>query len=158
MYGIWKNDIGKRKSIWEDVMKETLNFFERMTELGYEDRIGQQEICHMILLKVLEIIKILQQKQAQVLENPSSYVYWIERNKKNYLIASCPKNINERVKKILFDDKETVKVLTSATLNTSEVTSNYYDYFMESVGLARSSDLFISEPKGYMLVFMQMKE
>ena len=32
MYGIWKNDIQKRKAIWEDVMKETLNFFERMTE------------------------------------------------------------------------------------------------------------------------------
>lgn len=31
-YGIWKNDKAKRKAIWEDVMKETLGFFERMTE------------------------------------------------------------------------------------------------------------------------------
>lgn len=56
IYGIWKNDVAKRKAIWEDVMKETLNFFERMAELGYEDRIGQQD---MSLLKALEIIKIL---------------------------------------------------------------------------------------------------
>lgn len=28
IYGIWKNDIAKRKAIWEDVMKETLNFFD----------------------------------------------------------------------------------------------------------------------------------
>lgn len=41
MYGIRKKDKGKRKAILEDVMKETLNFFERMTELGYEDGIGQ---------------------------------------------------------------------------------------------------------------------
>ena len=30
-----ENDKAKRKAIWEDVMKETLDFFEQMTELGY---------------------------------------------------------------------------------------------------------------------------
>lgn len=48
-YGIWKNDKAKRKAIWEDVMKETLDFFERMTELGYEDRIGQQDMSYDII-------------------------------------------------------------------------------------------------------------
>ena len=30
-------------------MKETLNFFERMAELGYEDRIGQQDMSYDII-------------------------------------------------------------------------------------------------------------
>lgn len=57
IYGIWKNDKAKRKAIWEEVMKETLDFFERMTELGYEEL--DNKICHMTLLKALETIKIL---------------------------------------------------------------------------------------------------
>lgn len=28
IYGIWKNDKAKRIAIWEDVMKETLVFFQ----------------------------------------------------------------------------------------------------------------------------------
>lgn len=48
---------------------------------------------------------------------------------------------------ILFNDKETVKILTSATLNTSIDKNEYYDYFMKTIGLSKSQKLFISEPK-----------
>lgn len=121
------------------ILYEKIDRFSSAVQL-YDRRNDEDSVADS-LLEIIDFYKELAKG------NSSSYVYWIERNKKNYLIASCPKNINERVKNILFDDKETVKVLTSATLNTSEVESNYYDYFMESVGLARSSDLFISEPK-----------
>lgn len=134
-------DLEFTKSIL-DISKTIYENLERFSSsVQLYDRRNDEDSVADSLLEIIDFYNELAKG------NSSSYVYWIERNKKNYLIASCPKNINERVKKILFDDKETVKVLTSATLNTSEVASNYYDYFMESVGLARSSDLFISEPK-----------
>lgn len=48
---------------------------------------------------------------------------------------------------ILFNDKETVKILTSATLNTSIDKNEYYDYFMKTIGLSKRQKVFISEPK-----------
>lgn len=74
MYGIWKNDIGKRKAIWEDVMKETLNFFERMTELGYEDRIGQQDMSYDIIESIRDNQDIIVEASVGI---GKSYAYLI---------------------------------------------------------------------------------
>lgn len=74
-------------------------------------------------------------------------LFWIERNKMTYSIASCPKNIGKKIKEILFNDKDTVKVLTSATLGTMINKGDYYKYFMKSVGLIENDKLFLSDPK-----------
>ena len=46
IYGIWKNDKAKRKAIWEDVMKETLEKLEtnisealKLMEISLQDTI-----------------------------------------------------------------------------------------------------------------------
>ena len=121
------------------ILYRKMNRFSSVVQL-YDKKNDEDSVADS-LLEVIDFYKELAKGKS------SSYVYWIEKNKKNYLIAGCPKNINERLKSILFDDKETVKVLTSATLNTSEVESGYYDYFMKSVGLTNNSNLFISKPK-----------
>lgn len=121
------------------ILYESMDKFSSVVQLY--DRKDDEDSVSDNLLEIINFYKELSNGEY------SSLVFWIEKNKKSYLISSCPKNINERLKNILFKDEETVKVLTSATLNTTSVESRYYDYFMKSVGLTRNSNLFISEPK-----------
>lgn len=74
IYGIWKNDKAKRKAIWEEVMKETLDFFERMTELGYEDRIGQQDMSYDIIESIRDNQDIIVEASVGI---GKSYAYLI---------------------------------------------------------------------------------
>ena len=66
-------------------------------------------------------------------KNKSDYIFWIEKCKNSYILVRSPKNIEKNLKKILFDDKKSIKVLTSATLNTVADGEKYYDYYMNSI-------------------------
>lgn len=118
---------------------EELERYSSLVQL-YDRRNDEDSVADN-LLEIIDFYKELSNGEG------ASVVFWIEKNKNNYLIASCPKNINERLKMILFDDKETTKVLTSATLNTNTDKNKYYDYFMKSIGLTKNQSTFISEPK-----------
>ena len=76
----------------------------------------------------------------------SDLLFWIEKCNRNYIIVNCPKNIDEKTKNILFDDFSSIKILTSATLNTDFEEKNFYKYFMKSVGLHKGENLFITPP------------
>lgn len=79
-YGIWKNDKAKRKAIWEDVMKETLDFFERMTELGYEDRIGQQDMSYDIIESIRDNQDIIVEASVGIGFSKRTYECLFTRN------------------------------------------------------------------------------
>ena len=134
-------DLEFTKSIL-DISKTIYENLERFSSsVQLYDRRNDEDSVADSLLEIIDFYKEISKGKD------SSVVFWIEKNKKNYLLASCPKNIDERLKTILFNDKETVKVLTSATLNTSIDKNEYYDYFMKSIGLNKNQKLFISEPK-----------
>lgn len=79
-------------------------------------------------------------------KNKSDYIFWIEKCKNSYILVRSPKNIEKNLKKILFDDKKSIKVLTSATLNTVADGEKYYDYYMNSIGLTRNEEIWICKP------------
>lgn len=76
----------------------------------------------------------------------SNNIFWID-NKKKIVLNTCSKYVNEQIKEVLFDDKDSIKILTSATLNTSGNDEILYEYFTRNVGLDIDDKLFLSEPK-----------
>lgn len=129
----------------ESIVNTSKKIYEKLEKYSSSvqlyDRRNNEDSVADSLLEIIQFYKELSNGKD------SSVVFWIEKSKKNYLMASCPKNINEKLRNILFNDKETVKILTSATLNTSIDKNEYYDYFMKTIGLSKSQKLFISEPK-----------
>ena len=125
-----------------DISKTIYENLERLSgPVQLYDRRNSEDSVTDILLEIVDFYRELSNG------NDSSLIFWLEKNKQNYNIASCPKNINERLRNILSNDRETRKIYTSATLNTNINQNDYYDYFRESVGLNYNSKVFISEPK-----------
>ena len=129
----------------ESIVNTSKKIYEKLEKYSSSvqlyDRKNNEDSVADSLLEIIQFYKELSNGKD------SSVVFWIEKSKKNYLLASCPKNINEKLRNILFNDKETVKILTSATLNTSIDKNEYYDYFMKTIGLSKRQKVFISEPK-----------
>lgn len=129
----------------ESIVNTSKKIYEKLEKYSSSvqlyDRRNNEDSVADSLLEIIQFYKELSNGKD------SSVVFWIEKSKKNYLMASCPKSINEKLRNILFNDKETVKILTSATLNTSIDKNEYYDYFMKTIGLSKSQKLFISETK-----------
>lgn len=76
----------------------------------------------------------------------SNNIFWID-NKRKIVLNTCSKYVNEQIKEVLFDDKDSIKIVTSATLNTSGNDEILYEYFTKNVGLNIDDKLFLSEPK-----------
>ncbi len=76
----------------------------------------------------------------------SNNIFWID-NKRKIVLNICSKDVNKQIKEVLFDDKDSIKILTSATLNTSSKDEELYEYFTKNVGLDINDELFLSEPK-----------
>ncbi|MCI9063968.1 MAG: ATP-dependent DNA helicase [Clostridia bacterium] len=79
-------------------------------------------------------------------EIESDNIFWIE-NKRKIVLNTCSKYVNKQIRNVLFDDKSSIKILTSATLNTSNKGEVLYEYFTKNVGLEIDEELFLSEPK-----------
>lgn len=79
-------------------------------------------------------------------EIESDNIFWID-NKRKIVLNTCSKYVSEQIKEVLFDDKDSIKILTSATLNTSNKDEVLYEYFTKNVGLEINEELFLSEPK-----------
>lgn len=76
----------------------------------------------------------------------SNNIFWID-NKRKIVLNTCSKYVSEQIKEVLFNDKDSIKILTSATLNTSNKGEVLYEYFTKNVGLEIDEELFLSEPK-----------
>ena len=79
-------------------------------------------------------------------EIESDNIFWID-NKRKIVLNTCSKYVSEQIKEVLFNDKESIKILTSATLNTSNKDELLYEYYTKNVGLDIDEELFLSEPK-----------
>ena len=79
-------------------------------------------------------------------DSNSNNIFWIE-NKRKIILNTCSKDVDKEIKKILFDDNDTIKVLTSATLNTSDNADEPYSYYMKNIGLTDNTQTILSEPK-----------
>ena len=90
------------------------------------------------------------EKLEDIFENlteiESDNIFWIE-NRKKIVLSTCSKFVSNQIKNVLFDDKSSIKILTSATLNTSNKGEVLYEYFTKNVGLDIDEELFLSEPK-----------
>lgn len=90
------------------------------------------------------------EKLEDIFENlteiESDNIFWIE-NRKKIVLSTCSKFVSNQIKNVLFDDKSSIKILTSATLNTSNKGEVLYEYFTKNVGLDIDEKLFLSEPK-----------
>lgn len=91
-------------------------------------------------------LDVLENIFANLKEIDSENIFWID-NKRKIILNTCPKYISELIKEVLFDDKDSIKILTSATLNTSSNDETLYEYFVDNVGLKINDELFLSEPK-----------
>lgn len=60
---------------------------------------------------------------------------------------SCSKHVSEQIKEVLFNDKDSIKILISVTLNTTNKDEWLYEYYNKNVGLETNEQLFLSEPK-----------
>lgn len=120
------------------LLYERLNRISSIVQIY--DRRNDDESISDISVDIVEMFRELSKGTN------SDLLFWIEKCNKNYIIVNCPKNINERTKNILFDDLSSIKVLTSATLNTDFEEKNFYKYFMKSVGLYKDKKLFITPP------------
>ncbi len=109
-----------------------------MQTIDYGD---SQDIDNLLtdLDKIEDIFKNLKEKE-------SDSIFWIE-NKKKIVLNTCSKYVSKQIKNVLFDDKSSIKILTSATLNTSNKGEVLYEYFTNNVGLDINEELFLSEPK-----------
>ena len=112
IYGIWKNDKAKRKAIWEDVMKETLDFFERMTELGYEDRIGQQDMSYDIIESIRDNQDIIVEASVGIGKSYAYLIplmYYYKITKKPFIVSTSTITLQEQIQKDIVKLSEMLK-------------------------------------------------
>ena len=79
-------------------------------------------------------------------ELDSENIFWID-NKRKIVLNTCSKYVSDQINEVLFEDKDSIKILTSATLNTSNKDEELYEYYTNNVGLRVNDELFLSEPK-----------
>lgn len=79
-------------------------------------------------------------------ELDSENIFWID-NKRKIVLNTCSKYVSDQINEVLFKDKDSIKILTSATLNTSNKDEELYEYYTNNVGLRVNNELFLSEPK-----------
>lgn len=79
-------------------------------------------------------------------EIESENIFWID-NKRKIVLNACSKHVGDQIKEVLFNDKDSIKILTSATLNTSNKDEQLYEYYTKNVGLEINEKLFLSDPK-----------
>lgn len=78
----------------------------------------------------------------------SKFIFWLERKNGNIIIEMCPKDVNMQLYKLLFENSKNTKIMVSATINNSKSENEYYNYFLNSIGIDRNdSNLYLSEPK-----------
>ena len=61
-------------------------------------------------------------------QEESNNIFWID-NKRKIVLNTCSKYVCEQIKEVLFNDKDSIKILTSATLNTSNKDEQLYEYY-----------------------------
>lgn len=128
-----------------ELIKYSSNFYSAIQNMDiYMQSIdygSSQDVENLIsdLEKLEDIFGKLKQEE-------SNNIFWID-NKRKIVLNTCSKYVNELIKEVLFDDKDSIKILTSATLNTSNKDEIPYEYYTKNVGLDIDEELFLSEPK-----------
>lgn len=128
-----------------ELIQHSSNFYESIRNINIDmqsiDYGSSEDIDNLIseLYIIEDIFKNLK-------EIKSDNIFWIE-NKRKIVLNTCSKYVNELIKEALFDDKDSIKILTSATLNTSSKGETLYEYYTRNVGLNIDEELFLSDPK-----------
>lgn len=115
---------------------QNIDIYMQTIDYGYSEDIDN-------LLTDLEKLEDIFENLKEI---ESDNIFWIE-NKKKIVLNTCSKYVSSQIKNVLFDDKSSIKILTSATLNTSNKGEVLYEYFTKNVGLDIDEELFLSEPK-----------
>ncbi len=115
---------------------QNMDIYLQSIDYGYS-----QDVENLIsdLEKLEDIFGKLRQEE-------SNNIFWID-NKRKIVLNTCSKYVSEQIKEVLFNDKDSIKILTSATLNTSNKDEQLYEYYTKNVGLDINEELFLSEPK-----------
>lgn len=128
-----------------ELIKNSSTFYSAIQNINIEiqsiDDDSSEDIDNLIsdLEKLEDIFKELKKEE-------SNNIFWID-NKRRIVLNTCSKHVNEQIKEVLFDDNDSIKILTSATLNTSNKNETVYEYFAKNVGLDINQKLFLSDPK-----------
>lgn len=119
IYGIWRNDKAKRKAIWEDIMKETLDFFEKMKELGYEDRIGQQDMSYDIIESIIDDQNIIVEASVGIGKSYAYLIplmYYYKITKKPFIVSTSTITLQEQIEKDIIKLSKLLEIPIKVTI------------------------------------------
>ena len=96
--------------------------------------------------EIVESIENLELFLSNILEKNSNNLFWMEKSK-GIEVFSCPKNIDQEIRKLYFDKTKTT-ILTSATIADKNKGSEEerYEYFIKNTGF-KVEDGFLAVQK-----------
>jgi len=148
-----KEKSGIERFFFERNLEKIKAIFSLSNEITFEmsintvDRYGQNVRLHNAIERLETMNEFLKSMSIE----PSKDIFWLERwgkTQDKILIYKCPKNVNEAVSNLFFNDANFTTILTSATLTNSNVDNNMdnYSYFINNTNFPLAKGV-LSDPK-----------